>query len=102
MSGVSSWPVFAMIWATGHGAMCGTACISPVHCTSLLFICDKLAEHDYRKAGFLPKERKWQHEDASEMMFDDMVKQYDLDIPTKDVMFIKALIAGDRNRCRSV
>ena len=55
-----------------------------------------------RKAGFLPKEREWQHEHASEMMFDDMVKQYDLDIPTKDVLFIKALIAGDRNRCRSV
>src|ERR1700761_1002434 len=91
-----------MTWATGHGAMCGTACISPVHCNFLLFVRDKLDHYDHRKAGFLPKDREWQHEDASEMMFDDMMKQYDLDIPPKDVMFIKALIAGDRNRCRSV
>ena len=54
------------------------------------------------KAGFLPKDRNWQHEDASEMMFDDMMKQYDLDIPKQDVEFIKALIAGDWTRCRSV
>ncbi|KAF8271686.1 hypothetical protein EI94DRAFT_1872018, partial [Lactarius quietus] len=51
------------------------------------------------KAGFLSKEGGWQHEHASEMMFDDMMKEYDLEIPPKDVMFIKALIAGDRNRC---
>ena len=55
-----------------------------------------------RKAGFLPKDRNWQHEDASEMMFDDMMKQYDMDIPRQDVEFIKALIAGDQSRCRSV
>lgn len=51
------------------------------------------------KAGFLSKDKGWQHEHASEMMFDDMMNQYDLDFPPKDVMFIKALIAGDRNRC---
>lgn len=51
------------------------------------------------KAGFLPKDREWKHEHASEMMFDDMIKQYDLDIPPTDAVFIKALIAGDRNRC---
>jgi hypothetical protein len=55
-----------------------------------------------RKAGFLPKDRNWQHEDASEMMFDDMMNQYDMDIPRQDVEFIKALIAGDKARCRSV
>ena len=55
-----------------------------------------------RKAGFLPKDREWQHENASEMMFDDMIKQYDMDIPRQDVEFIKALIAGDQARCRSV
>jgi len=38
------------------------------------------------------------------MMFDDMMKEYNLDsdIPNKDVEFIKALIAGDKARCRSV
>jgi len=51
------------------------------------------------KAGFLPKDRNWQHEDASEMMFDDMITQYNLDIPRQDVEFIKALIAGDPARC---
>ena len=50
----------------------------------------------------MPKDRNWQHEDASEMMFDDMMKEYNLDIPNKDVEFIKALIAGDKARCRSV
>jgi hypothetical protein len=55
-----------------------------------------------RKAGFLPKDMNWQHEDASEMMFDDMMKQYEMDIPRQDVEFIKALIAGDQARCRSV
>jgi deoxynucleoside triphosphate triphosphohydrolase SAMHD1 len=36
------------------------------------------------------------------MMFDDMVKTYELDFPSEDVEFIKALIAGDNARCRSV
>ena len=36
------------------------------------------------------------------MMFDDMMKEYNLDIPNKDVEFIKALIAGNKARCRSV
>jgi len=36
------------------------------------------------------------------MMLDDMMKGYNLDIPNKDVEFIKALIAGDKARCRSV
>ena len=50
----------------------------------------------------MPKNRDWRHEDASEMMLDDMVKQYDLNISRQDVEFIKALIAGDQDRCRSV
>jgi hypothetical protein len=36
------------------------------------------------------------------MMFDDMMKEYDMDIPKQDVEFIKALSAGDHARCRSV
>ena len=91
-----------MTWATVHGATYGTACISPVLCDLLLFVRDKLVNYDLRKAGFLSEDREWQHEHASEMMFDDMMQQYDLNIPPKDVMFIKALISGDRNRCRSV
>ena len=49
----------------------------------------------------MPQDKNWQHEDASEMMFDDMVKAYELDVPSEDVEFIKALIAGDKARCRS-
>ena len=85
----------------GHGAMCGMPCISPVPCNFLLFAPDEAVHYGHREAGFLPKDRKWKHEHASEMMFDDMMKQYDLDIPPKDAMFIKALIAGERDRCRS-
>ncbi|KAI0303038.1 hypothetical protein BC826DRAFT_982978 [Russula brevipes] len=51
------------------------------------------------KAGILSKDGNWQHEDASEMMFDDMMEQYDLDISRDEVKFIKALIAGDKDRC---
>lgn len=67
----------------------------------LMYTADPLTSAN-RKAGFLPKDMNWQHEDASEMMFDDMMKQYEMDIPRQDVEFIKALIAGDQARCRSV
>ena len=101
--GVSSWQAFAMTLAMDHGVTCGMAhtflarcesCPSEVHDESFTF--------PNRKAGFLPNDRNWQHEDASEMMLDDMIKQYDMNIPTEDVEFIKALIAGDQARCRSV
>ncbi|ETW84707.1 hypothetical protein HETIRDRAFT_313664, partial [Heterobasidion irregulare TC 32-1] len=46
-----------------------------------------------------PARKKWKHEDASEMMFDDMIRQYDLGISEQDATFIKALIAGDKTRC---
>jgi hypothetical protein len=76
---------------------------SLVRCGShfLKYIAEPFTSAD-RKAGLLPKDRNWQHEDASEMMFDDMTKQYEMDIPRQDVEFIKALIAGDQARCRSV
>jgi hypothetical protein len=92
-----------MTLATDHGATRGMAHTFPVRCESCLlrYIAESFTSAN-RKAGFLPKDRNWQHEDASEMMFDDMMKQYDMDIPKQDVEFIKALIAGDQARCRSV
>lgn len=101
--GVSNWPAFVMTLATDHGATRGTAHTFLVRCESCLlrYIAESLTSAN-RKAGFLPKDKNWQHEDASEMMFDDMMKQYDMDIPKQDVEFIKALIAGDQARCRSV
>jgi hypothetical protein len=41
----------------------------------------------------------WKHEDASEMMFDDLVKTNNIDISAEDAKFVKALIAGDASRC---
>ena len=38
----------------------------------------------------------WEHEDASEMMLDDLVKTYKIDISAKDVAFIKDLIRGSQ------
>ena len=92
-----------MTLATDHGATCGMGCTFLVRCESpfLKHIAESFTSAN-RKAGFLPKDRNWQHEDASEMMFDDMMKQYDMNIPKQDVEFIKALIAGDKARCRSV
>ena len=48
------------------------------------------------------KGRKWRHEDASEMMLDYLVKDNGIEIGDRDLTFIKALIAGDPNRCRYV
>lgn len=38
---------------------------------------------------------KWSHEDASELMFDDLVKDNGIDIEQDDVNFIKDLIKGE-------
>ncbi|OCH87676.1 HD-domain/PDEase-like protein [Obba rivulosa] len=42
----------------------------------------------------------WTHEQASEMMFDDLIEQNNLEIDADDVAFIKALIAGDPRKCK--
>ena len=43
-------------------------------------------------------ETKWTHEDASEMMFDDLILKNDINISPKDADFVKALIAGEPTR----
>ncbi|OJA21338.1 hypothetical protein AZE42_07115 [Rhizopogon vesiculosus] len=48
----------------------------------------------------LPNHPKWSHEKASEMMFDDMVKQHDLRISPEEVETVKALISGKKERCK--
>ena len=42
--------------------------------------------------------KDWKHEDASEMMFDYLVRDNNISIPEKDQLFIKALIAGEPSR----
>jgi hypothetical protein len=43
--------------------------------------------------------KQWKHEDASEMMFDDLIAKNNIDLPENDIQFIKALIAGDPSSC---
>ncbi|KAF5309226.1 hypothetical protein D9619_012739 [Psilocybe cf. subviscida] len=47
----------------------------------------------------LPRLKKpWSHEVGSEMMFDYLVEENQIDIPLEDQRFVKALIAGDKSR----
>lgn len=39
---------------------------------------------------------KWTHEDGSEMLLDDMIDTYNIDIESDQVRFIKGLIQGQR------
>ena len=41
------------------------------------------------------KGKNWKHEDASEMMFDDLVQKNKMEISKQDANFVKALIAGE-------
>ena len=41
---------------------------------------------------------KWTHEDASEMMFNDLILKNDIRISEEDANFVKALIAGEPKR----
>lgn len=43
--------------------------------------------------------KKWKHEDASEMMFDDLVKEPSVDVTPDEAKIVKALIAGCPSRC---
>ncbi|KIJ65697.1 hypothetical protein HYDPIDRAFT_110844 [Hydnomerulius pinastri MD-312] len=80
-----------------------------IQCIELAGLCHDLGHGPWSHVWdnmFIPKVRKgqsdktWKHEDASEMMFDHMVKQYGLDISDEDVSIIKALISGDTRRCK--
>ncbi|KAH7914820.1 hypothetical protein BJ138DRAFT_1098348 [Hygrophoropsis aurantiaca] len=79
---------------------------SHVQCIELAGLCHDLGHGPLSHVWdnmFIPmamKGKRWKHEDASEMMFDHMVKKYELDINPDDATFIKALIAGDTSRCK--
>ncbi|KAI0030397.1 hypothetical protein K488DRAFT_35067, partial [Vararia minispora EC-137] len=82
-----------------------------VKCVVLAGLCHDLGHGPWSHVWdsmYIPRALKgtvhegWQHEDASEMMLDDMVKRYSIGLPPRDVEFIKALIAGDASRCECV
>ena len=59
---------------------------------SSIFSLSKCLNISYRK------DKKWKHEDASEMMFDYLVRDNNIPISEKDQQFVKALIAGEPSR----
>lgn len=96
MSSVFSLQACAMISDTALFPMCGTTGSSRLHCGS----CHSLR---LQSPVFLTRQLSpgmhWKHEDASEMMFDDLVAKNGIDLPENDIRFIKALIAGDSSIC---
>ena len=96
MSNVFNLPVYAMISGTALFPMCGMAGSFQLHCGS-----HRIQYFHFRAVltGQLSPGRHWHHEDASEMMFDDLVAKNNIDLPKNDIRFIKALIAGDPDSC---
>ncbi|KAE9386514.1 hypothetical protein BT96DRAFT_1006007 [Gymnopus androsaceus JB14] len=77
-----------------------------VQCVTLAGLCHDLGHGPWSHVWdgeFIPHalpNLKWTHEEASEMMLDFLIAQKKIVIPLKDVVFIKALIAGDHDRCK--
>ncbi|PCH41716.1 hypothetical protein WOLCODRAFT_71312 [Wolfiporia cocos MD-104 SS10] len=76
-----------------------------IKCVTIAGLCHDLGHGPWSHVWdgiFIPRAlpgSKWCHEDASEMMFDDLVEDNEIEISEEDVSFIKALIAGDPKRC---
>ena len=96
MSSVSNSPVCATISGTALFPMCGTAGSFRLRCGLHRVYYSQFGAF---LTGQLSPGNHWHHEDASEMMFDDLVVKNNIDLPKSDIRFIKALIAGDPNSC---
>ncbi|KAH9931390.1 hypothetical protein B0H21DRAFT_96613 [Amylocystis lapponica] len=76
-------------------------------CVTIAGLCHDLGHGPFSHvwdARFIPfamPNTTWKHEDASEMMFDALIANNNIDMNPDDVTFIKALIAGEPKRCRN-
>lgn len=76
-----------------------------VDCVTIAGLCHDLGHGPWSHVWdtmFIPKAlpgKKWKHEDASEMMFDDLIKEPNVNVSPEEAHVVKALIAGDLSRC---
>ncbi|THH32180.1 hypothetical protein EUX98_g2013 [Antrodiella citrinella] len=77
-----------------------------VDCVAIAGLCHDLGHGPWSHVWdglFIPQAipgSTWQHEHASEMMFDDLVQEYSINLAEDEIVFIKALIAGEQSRCK--
>ena len=85
-----------MISDMGRGVTFGMVCSFRKPCTPVI----SFIYAEGSKAPLSSPGSTWKHEDASEMMFDDLVEEYNINLSADEVLFIKALIAGNKDaRC---
>ncbi|EIW62271.1 HD-domain/PDEase-like protein [Trametes versicolor FP-101664 SS1] len=76
-----------------------------VQCVTIAGLCHDLGHGPWSHVWdsmFIPSilpEKKWCHEDASNMMFDALLVENELDLSPDDAAFVKALIMGDTSMC---
>ncbi|KAI0075427.1 HD-domain/PDEase-like protein [Panus rudis PR-1116 ss-1] len=77
-----------------------------VDCVTIAGLCHDLGHGPWSHVWdgiFIPNalpDCKWKHEDASEMMFKDLVENNNIPLLEDDIHLIMALIAGDHSRCK--
>ncbi|KZT13237.1 HD-domain/PDEase-like protein [Laetiporus sulphureus 93-53] len=76
-----------------------------IKCVTIAGLCHDLGHGPWSHVWdglFIPRALpnvKWRHEDASDMMFDALLKDNELELEERDASFIKALILGDPSKC---